>query len=158
MIKRGFYTWLTDDTNAEMWYGQRSFTSSEKRILITQWAGVAYRKLCEAQYDSTRWRYFQKTGCLLTANGEDDALVTPEGLPNYVVQRPSPVRPLPFTPTMLDLHYEDDALNAGTAEPEMVEGCVEIMDDFHADFDGVEIVGPDEYDDGNVFDMFDSFN
>ena len=44
-INQKFFNWLDDD-NLEKWYGaERHITASEIHILITKWAGNAYRKL-----------------------------------------------------------------------------------------------------------------
>lgn len=57
--------WLDDDDNAEKWYGHdKSFTTKERRILLTHWAGEAYKKLISREYDNLRLRVWQKTGCL----------------------------------------------------------------------------------------------
>ena len=80
--------WLDDDSNADKWYGG-SFTAKERRILITHWVGKAYEKIIGPEYELFRWRMFQKTGCLITANSEDDEKIQPEGLKNYQVPPPS---------------------------------------------------------------------
>jgi len=57
--------WLDDDDNAEKWHGHdKSFTTKERRILPTHWAGEAYKKLISREYDNLRLRVWQKTGCL----------------------------------------------------------------------------------------------
>lgn len=82
--------WLDDDNNTEKWYGHdSSFTSKERRILITHWIGEAYEKLTSAEYDHLGLRVWQKTGCLITADGSDDQLIKPEGLKNYEVSPPA---------------------------------------------------------------------
>ena len=64
---------LHDDENAEKWYGhETSFSAKERRILISHWAGEAYKKLLSSEYDNLRLRVWQKTGCLMT----DDHLRT----------------------------------------------------------------------------------
>ena len=56
----------------------------ERRILTTHRAGEAWKDFTEEpKYAKTRWRAFQRTGFLLTVDGSDDPLVTPEGLPDY---------------------------------------------------------------------------
>ena len=74
------------------------------------------------EYDHVRKRSWEKTGCLLTADGSEDAAVTPEGLENFVVPGPmtmldpSPQPPPPCVPapgaTSTDIEEqatEDDA-------------------------------------------------
>ena len=65
------------------------FTASEKRILITKWEGDPYREFLSSKHDGLHYRLFQKTRCLITADGSDDKFIQPEGLPNYVVSPPS---------------------------------------------------------------------
>ena len=57
--------------------------------MITHWAGDAYSKLISPEYDAFRWRLFEKTGCLVTADGSDGDKITPEGLPNYKIPPPA---------------------------------------------------------------------
>jgi len=78
--------------------------AKERRILITHWAGNAYQKLIGPAYDSFRWRLFQKSGCLITANGEDDDKIQPEGLDNYKVPPPAEfIEPLSANPEQLNV-------------------------------------------------------
>ena len=73
--------WLEDDANSELWYGhERGLTAKDRRVLITHWAGEAWNKFVSEEYDSFRLKAWQKTGCLMTADGTDDDLVKPEGL------------------------------------------------------------------------------
>ena len=67
---------------------KKPFTTSDRRILITQWVGEAFEELKKPEYDNMRRRCFEKTGCLLTADGSNDELVQPEGLINYRVMAP----------------------------------------------------------------------
>ena len=76
--------WLDDDDNAERWYGnERPYSAKERRISISHWAGEAYKKLCNTEHDAFRLKIWQKTGCLMTANGTDDDKVQSEGLADY---------------------------------------------------------------------------
>lgn len=78
------HEWLDNEDNAEKWYGNESgFSAKDRRILITLWAGSAYQKLISKDYDDFRWRLFEKTGCLITADGSQDDKISPEGLPEY---------------------------------------------------------------------------
>ena len=58
------------------------FTASEKRTLITKWVGDDYREFLSLKHDGLRYRLLQKTGCLITADGSDNELIQPEGLPS----------------------------------------------------------------------------
>ena len=61
LINQEFFNWLDDEDNVEKWYGAEShITASEKRILITKWAGNAYHKLNRPSYDKFRWRLFER--------------------------------------------------------------------------------------------------
>ena len=52
LIKQHSFEWLDDDDdNRDCWYENSVFTSSEKRILITKWVGMAYREPCKPKYD-----------------------------------------------------------------------------------------------------------
>ena len=82
--------WLEHDENMDIWLGNdgKKFTAKDRRILITHWVGDAWGKLQDPKYDHSRWRCFERTGCLLTADGSDDDKVKPEGMPEYVVPPP----------------------------------------------------------------------
>ena len=147
MVKQAFFRWLEDDYNSALWYdATRSFTAGDKRILVTKWVGDAWRKLNHVKYDGMRWRFFEKTGCLLTASGEKDELVQPEGLINYQVPAPSMADPSNDPPTTND--------NDGH---EMDE--VDVLDEFENDDEMLQLYAEHEevttaQDDGNVFDIF----
>ena len=83
--------WLENDDNLDIWMGNSDdkLTVSKRRILITQWVGEAHRALQHENYDKFRWSCFERTGCLLTADGSDDDKVKPEGLHDY-----KPIPPL----------------------------------------------------------------
>ena len=59
-----------------------------KTNLITQWVGNAWKKLCGPEYEHLRLRCWQKTACLMTADGSEDQFITPEGLPGYKLPPP----------------------------------------------------------------------
>ena len=89
-IKHEHFKWFDSEENAEKWYNiDNTFSASERRILLTHWIANAYNNLIDTRFDDFRYRLFQKTGCLLTADGSDDSLIQPEGLPNYKVPPPS---------------------------------------------------------------------
>lgn len=90
LIGQAHREWLDKEGNADKWYGNDSqFTASERRILITHWVGDAWKKLCSPEYDNFRRRCWEKTGCLLTADGSEDEKITPEGLKLYKVPPPA---------------------------------------------------------------------
>ena len=61
---------LDDSNNAERWYGnEKPYNAEERRILISHWAEEAYKKLCSTEYDTFRFKIWQKSGCLITADG-----------------------------------------------------------------------------------------
>jgi hypothetical protein len=86
--------WLEEEENIELWLGnsERRLTASDRRILITQWVGKAHDRLLSADYDRTRYRCFEKTGCLITADGSADENINPEGLLGYVVPQSLPIQ------------------------------------------------------------------
>ena len=57
--------------------------------LITKWDGNVYRQLNRPSFDKFRWKHFEKTGYLITADGSEDDKINPEDLSNYKV--PSPI-------------------------------------------------------------------
>ena len=151
LIKNTFHDWLDDDENAEKWYGHDGkFSASERRILITHWSGNAYNTLSSPKYDEFRWRLFQKTGCLLTADGSDDELIQPEGLPNYVVPPPALIDAMEEVPvaTAVEAAVEDDEEDV---EPDDFEG------DNEDDAMVVDARG-EEGDDGWVFNLLAEMN
>ena len=82
--------WLEKDDNIDLWMGNngKKIKQMDVRILITQWVGEAFETIKSSDYDHFRWRCFEKTGCLLTADGSNDENVQPEGLLNYKVMPP----------------------------------------------------------------------
>ena len=120
---------MDDDENAEKWYGHdSSFTSKERRILITHWIGEAYEKLTSAAYDHLRLRVWQKTGCLITADGSEDQLIKPEGLKNYVVPPPAYLPPSACLPQIEEnpVSGAEDMVSEEEADPE--DPCEELPD------------------------------
>ena len=89
-----YQKWLDEGDNADIWFGhQKGLTAMERRILITQWVVNAWQELCSSKYDHLRKRSWEKTGSLITADGSEDAKITPEGLADYKV--PPPLSYLP---------------------------------------------------------------
>ena len=61
LIAQAQHDWLDREENAEKWYGyDDEFSAKDRRILITLWAGNAYQKLMSKEYDTFRWRLFEK--------------------------------------------------------------------------------------------------
>ena len=81
--------WLEDEDNMNLWIGNtdEKLNVAKRRILITHWAGAAFEMLQGEDYKPFLRNCFERTGCLLTADGSEDHLVKPEGLVGY--------RPLP---------------------------------------------------------------
>jgi len=71
--------WLEEDDNLDMWHDRLS--AKKRRILMTQWAGEAWRKLSLDKMFAKK--LFMKTGCLMTADGSDDNMIRPQGLEPY---------------------------------------------------------------------------
>ena len=72
-------TWLEEEDNLDKW--QDNLSASDRRILMTQWAGKAWSELYSNQ--TFFKRLFEKTGCMITADGTDDFKISPQGLENY---------------------------------------------------------------------------
>ena len=85
--------WLEYDQNIDLWMGnsEEKLTVKQRRILITQWV-AAYEKLRGPDYQNLRYSCFQKTCCLITADGSEDHLIKSEGLDCYVVLPPLPMQ------------------------------------------------------------------
>ena len=112
LTKQAHHNWLDSDDNADRWYGNTTpYDAKERRILLTHWCGDAYNKLIGPEYDAFRWKIWQKTGGLLTADGSDDHLIAPEGLPNYTVPPPmdmiEPTNALPLSNKAPPANEED---------------------------------------------------
>ena len=60
--------WLEDDENLKSWEDGK-LTESDKRVLITKFVGSAWEKIF-SRSDFSADIYFQRTGCLLTLNGQ----------------------------------------------------------------------------------------
>ncbi|CAM9248088.1 unnamed protein product, partial [Heterosigma akashiwo] len=60
-----------------------TFSASEKRVLITRWVGAAWEKIFAEDGPYKPNRYFEKTGCLLTADGSEDHKIQLEGIKDY---------------------------------------------------------------------------
>ena len=106
LIARCQNEWLENENNIDLWLGidDRKLTAADRRILITQWAGEAADILKGSDYDHFRWRCFEKTGMLLTADGSSDDKVAPEGLKNFQVMESLPMK-------------ENDLIEIETPEP-----------------------------------------
>eukprot|EP00795_Rhopilema_esculentum_P014944 gene14944-biopygen848 len=85
--------WLQSDENIDLWLGNsvEKLDVKKRRILITHWVGEAYNRLSSESYASSRYRCFEKTGCLITADGSEDKKIQPEGLIGYSIPPPLPV-------------------------------------------------------------------
>ena len=126
--------WLEDEDNADRWFNMdQRFSAKERRILIAHWVGEAYQDLCKN--DNLRWRTFEKTGCLMTADGSGDELITPEGLDNYQVPPPmsllDPQEAAPSTPYMegVETPEIEEDLEPTTSEFAMAESDYKLDDE-----------------------------
>ena len=81
--------WLEDEQNADKWFNmEQKFSVKEKHIFIIHWIGEAYEDLLKSDFDGYRWSLFEKTGCLMTADGSEDEIISTEGLVEYKVPPP----------------------------------------------------------------------
>ena len=80
-------SWLHTEENADKWDNGK-ISAKERRVLISNWVGAAYKKVNSPQYQSFQQRMFEKAGCLITADGSDDDKIKPEDLPKYHVLPP----------------------------------------------------------------------
>ncbi|KAK3243212.1 hypothetical protein CYMTET_47121 [Cymbomonas tetramitiformis] len=76
--------WLEIPENLERWESN-NLTASNRRILMTWWAGDGYKRACgRVNID----RYFEKSGCKITVTGDGDGNINPEGIETFVFDRP----------------------------------------------------------------------
>ena len=75
-IGEAMQIWFEKEENLEMWLGKIS--AKDRRTLMTQWTGHAWREL-SARHEFIR-KLFEKTGCLITADGSHDDKIRPQGL------------------------------------------------------------------------------
>ena len=148
LIKQEFFNWLDDEDNVEKWYGAEShITASEKCILIMKWASNADCQLNRPSYDKSRWRLFEKTGCLITAVGSEDDKINPEGLPNY--KKPPLIKLDPSTaPPAFSIVPQKDSNDTENED---------VFDDFEGEneMDNIELIAEDViHSDGLSFDLF----
>ena len=131
--------WLDIDAHLELWESAK-LSAGQRRILMTQWVGAAWDVFNSPKYDNARRRYFEKTGCLMSADGSDDAYITPEGTAGYRFTR--------LDPTTAAAVDDDDTLDVPTevAEPPDSESDEPIED---AAFDALLEVDALAYELGN---------
>ena len=87
------------------------------------------------------YRSFEKTGCLITADGSDDDKIEPESMPGYIVPPPLDVE---NTVTIIESPIPEWSEEPEDAIPESdVEHTSSDDDD---DFEEAEVI-----DDGNIF-------
>ena len=91
LVSREQDEWLEFYENIELWLGntKSKLNASKRRILITYWVADVYEKLMGGEYANSLYRSIEKSGCLITANGSDDSMINPEGLPGYILPPPT---------------------------------------------------------------------
>ena len=102
-------------------------------------SSLLYGQEISKEYDDFRWRLFEKTSCLITADGSGDEKVTPEGLPDY---KPPPA--LDYMEPSTAQPVSNTTVEAPTVAPEVVE----IADDEDEnDYEGENLVVEELIDD-----------
>lgn len=71
--------WLEENHNLKLWHDRIS--TKERRILMTKWTTAAWKELLSDKMLFKK--LFQRTGCLITADGSDDNNIRPQGLEPY---------------------------------------------------------------------------
>ena len=93
----------------------------------SQSVGNSWQELCSSKYDHLRKRCWEKTGCLITADGSEDAKITPEGLADYKVPPPllylptceaEPMSNTPDTTENDEEKQEEEPLDEDLGKPE----------------------------------------
>ena len=78
---------LRSDKNVDKLHNGK-ISAKERLILIIQWVKTVYKKISSPEDQSFWWRMFEKTGCLIAADGSDNDKIKPEDFPEYHVQPP----------------------------------------------------------------------
>ena len=74
-----YQKWLDEGDNVDIWLEhQKGLTAMERRLLITQWVRNAWQEFCGSKYYYLTKRCWEKTGCLITADGSKGAKITPK--------------------------------------------------------------------------------
>ncbi len=116
--------WLQSEDNIDLWLGnsEEKLGAKQRRILRTHWVGEAYKRLSGDSYGPSRYRCFEKTGCLITADGSGDDKIQHEGLPAYSVPpplpAPGPENPMDLPPPETSINDEDLDENGDEDEDE----------------------------------------
>ena len=66
-------SWLSELGNIEKWEntpGNGGLTASDRRVLMTHWVAAAKARVDKKYY--SLWRYFERTGALITTDGSGD--------------------------------------------------------------------------------------
>ena len=91
LIGQSQRVWLENPENAKLWQGEtKGFTAKDRRVLITHWAAQAWKKFVTDEYFQFRQNAWQKTGCMMTADGSEDHLIRPEDLGSEYVPPSAP--------------------------------------------------------------------
>ena len=69
--------WMENENNLEKWES-KGLTASDRRILLTHWLANAAKKTLAGD---AKWKYFEHTGALITADGFGDDLLKLDGNP-----------------------------------------------------------------------------
>ncbi|KAK3259794.1 hypothetical protein CYMTET_31212 [Cymbomonas tetramitiformis] len=143
--------WHEDLENLLKWESSDLLTASDRRILMTWWAGKAYERTCSRV---TFNRYFEKTGCLLSVTGDGDNMITPEGLSSFTFERsvipavlaeaPVQVNVAPTTHTELQRAAEEEELLEEQELSEEDEGSDEVAKWFIPEWYSAQIDPPAE--------------
>ena len=86
--------------------------------------GDAWNKLCSPEYENFRRRCWEKTGCLIIADGSKDDKITLEGLPSYRVPPP-----IDYIPAAEALPVSNEAIGEDVEDSEATVATEEIEDD-----------------------------
>lgn len=71
--------WMDTPENLDKWCSG-VLTAGDRRILLTHWLGVAVEVVHSKEANkktgkTSLWKYFEKTGCLMTIDGSGDELI-----------------------------------------------------------------------------------
>ena len=88
----GLASWLRRGRNRRRWEAKAksrlSISVHKRRCMLLKWAGIGWRELHTPRFAALRRHAWLRTGCLIRGDGENDAAIKPQGLPDYAVIPP----------------------------------------------------------------------
>ena len=139
LIAKEYHAYLDSCSDFEF----NQISARERRILTTQWVGKVWNNIHQegSIYNECLWRYFEKTGCLITADGSDDDKISPEGVKDYKVPKPVEFIEPPKDPVLDDPPQAESNESVQSTEIYDEEEVEERIDDENSRLFDYENVG-----------------